>query len=89
MFQSGIPFLSEGAQIINDHVALYRHDGQIEFYTASGPIYSYREDDRYRLRLAQGILTQNTTVTCAQLAKALGINRSEISCRMMNGKFSP
>lgn len=78
MLQSCIPFLPEGAQIINDHVALYRHDGEIQFYTASGPIFSCREDDRYGLRLAQGILTQNTSVTCAQLAKVLGINRSTV-----------
>lgn len=78
MLQSCIPFLPKGAQIINDHVALYRHDGQIEFYTASGPIFSCREDDRYGLRLAQGILIKDTTVTCAQLAKALGINRTTV-----------
>uniref|UniRef100_UPI003593E49E hypothetical protein n=1 Tax=Desulfococcus sp. TaxID=2025834 RepID=UPI003593E49E len=73
MLQSCIPFFPEGAQIINDHVALYRHDGEIQFYTASGPIFSCREGDRYGLRLAQGILTQNTSVTCAQLGKVLGI----------------
>ena len=78
MLQSCIPFLPKGTQIINEHVALYRHDGQLEFYTASGPIFSCREEDRFGLRLAQGILIKDTTVTCAQLAKALGINRSTV-----------
>ncbi len=78
MLQSCIPFLPKSAQIINDHVALYRHDGQIEFYTASGPIFSCMEDDRYGLRLAQGILIKDTTLTCAQLAKALGVNRTTV-----------
>jgi hypothetical protein len=78
MLQSCIPFLPEGAQIINTHVALYRHDGQVEFYTASGPIFSCAENDRYGLRLAQGILIKETSVTPAQLAKALKINRSTV-----------
>jgi hypothetical protein len=29
MLQSCIPFLPKGTQIINEHVALYRHDGQL------------------------------------------------------------
>lgn len=78
MLQSCIPFLPKGAEIINEHMAIYRHDGQIEFYTASGPIYSCSEDDRYALRLSQGILIQQGLVSAAQLAKALGINRSTI-----------
>jgi hypothetical protein len=39
MLQCYFPFLPEGAKPINDHVAIYRHDEQIEFFTASGPIY--------------------------------------------------
>ena len=78
MLQSCIPYLPEGAQTINAHVALYRHNGQIEFYTASGPIFSCAENDRYGMRLAQGIIIKETSVTPAQLAKALGINRSTV-----------
>jgi DNA invertase Pin-like site-specific DNA recombinase len=76
VLQSYISFLPEGARPINNHVAIYRHDEKIEFYTASGPIYSCRESDRYGLRLAQGIIVTQTTTTPAEIAKALNINRT-------------
>jgi transposase len=76
VLQSYIPFLPEDAKPINNHVAIYRHDEKIEFYTASGPIYSCRESDLYGLRLAQGIIVTQTTTTPAEIAKALNINRT-------------
>ena len=76
MLQGYIPFLPEGAEPLNDHVAIYRHDGKIDFYTASGPIYSCRESDPYGVRLAQGIIVSLTTTTPAEIAKALFINRT-------------
>jgi len=76
VLQSYIPFLPEGAEPINNHVAIYRHDEKIEFYTASGPIYSCREGDVYGLRLAQGIIVTQTITTPAEIAKALYINRT-------------
>jgi len=76
VLQSYIPFLPDGAKPINNHVALYRHDDKIEFYTASGPIYSFRESDLYGLRLAQGIIVTQTSTTPAQIAGALHINRT-------------
>lgn len=76
MLQGYIPFLPEGAEPLNDHVAIYRHDEKIDFYTASGPIYSCREGDPYGLRLAQGIIVSQTTTTPAEIARALSINRT-------------
>ena len=76
MLQSYIPFLPDGAKPINNHVALYRHDGKIEFYTASGPIYSCSEGDMYALRLAQGIIITQTATTPVEIANALNINRT-------------
>ena len=78
MLQSYIPFLPEGAKPINNCVAIYRHDEQIAFFTASGPIYSCRENDMYGLRLAQGIIVSQTTTTPAECAKALHINRTTV-----------
>ncbi len=78
MLQSYIPFLPEGAKPINNHVAIYRHDDKIEFFTASGPIYSCQESDLYGLRLAQGIIVTQTTTTPAEFAKALNINRTTV-----------
>ena len=78
MLQSYIPFLPEGAKPINNHVAIYRHDEKIEFFTASGPIYSCQESDLYGLRLAQGIIVSQTETTPAEFAKALNINRTTV-----------
>ena len=66
MLQTYIPFLPKGAEPINNHVAIYHHDEKIEFYTASGPIYSCRESDMYAVRLAQGIIVTQTATTPAK-----------------------
>jgi transposase len=78
VLQSYIPFLPEGAEPINDHVAIFRHDEKIEFFTASGPIYSCRESDLYGFRLAQGIIVTQTETTPAEFAKAFNINRTTV-----------
>ena len=78
MLQTYIPFLPEGAEPINNHVAIYHHDETIEFFTASGPIYSCQESDAYGVRLAQGIIVTQTATTAAELAKALNVNRTTV-----------
>jgi len=78
VLQTYIPFLPKGAEPINHHVAIYHHDEKIEFFTASGPIYSCRESDMYAVRLAQGIIVTQTATTPAQLAKALNVNRTTV-----------
>jgi transposase len=78
VLQDHFSFFPEGAKPINDHVALYCHSDQMEFYTASGPIYSCSRDDRYGVRLAQGIIASYTTVKPSQLAEALGVNRATV-----------
>ena len=78
MLQNHIPFLPKGAEPVNDHLAIYRHSGQIEFYTASGPIYSCSENDLYGLRLAQVIIVKQTKATPSQVAKALEVNRTTV-----------
>lgn len=78
MLQTYIPFLPKGAEPINNHIAIYRHDERIEFFTASGPIYSCRESDQYGVRLAQGIIVTQTATTPAELAKALNVNRTTV-----------
>jgi hypothetical protein len=78
VLQSYIPFLPEGAEAINNHLAIYRHDEKIEFFTASGPIYSCRESDLYGVRLAQGLIVTQTATTPSELASALNINRTTV-----------
>ena len=46
MLQTYIPFLPKGAEPINNHIAIYHHDEKIEFFTASGPIYSCLDQDK-------------------------------------------
>jgi hypothetical protein len=78
VLQCYIPFLPEGAKPLNSHVAIYRHDDKIDFYTASGPIYSFKETDMYGLRLAQGIIVTQTATSATEIAKVLNINRSTV-----------
>jgi hypothetical protein len=78
VLQSYISFLPEGAKPMNNHVAISRHDNKIEFFTASGPIYSCQESDQYGLRLAQGIIVSQTETTPTEFAKALNINRTTV-----------
>jgi transposase len=78
MLQSYIPFLPDGAEIMNSHVAIYKHEGKIEFYTASGPIYSCRENDLHGLRLAQAIIVSQTATTPTEIARALNVNRTTV-----------
>ena len=78
MLQTYIPFLPKDAEPMNNHVAIRRHGGRIEFYTASGPIYSCSEDDAYGIRLAQGIIVSQTKTTTAELSRALGVDKSTV-----------
>lgn len=80
MLQQSIPLLPEGAKLINSHIAYYCDQGEIIFLNSSSPVYKCSEDDQYGLRLAQGILCSTNVVKPAQLARALGVNRSTV-CR--------
>ena len=73
MLQTYIPFLPKGAKPINNHVAIYYHDEKIEFFTATGPIYSCRESDMYGVRLAQGIIVTEATSQCWSDGKEVAI----------------
>ena len=80
MLQMPIPLLPEGAKPINDHLAIFHDAGEIIFLNASGGIFKCSENDQYGLRLAQGVLCSVQAVKPAQLARALGVNRSTV-CR--------
>lgn len=78
MLQSWLQFFPEGFEPVNNNIAIQRHDGQVLFHTAMGPIFSYRENDRTGFRLALALLVSQSLVTPTELAKALKINRSTI-----------
>ena len=79
MLQRFIPLLPEGAKPVNTNIAIFCSQGEITFFNASCAIFKCSEDDQYGIRLAQGILCAANTVRPAQLARALGVNRSTVS----------
>jgi hypothetical protein len=79
MLQRPIPLLPEGAKLINDHIAIYHSEGEITFLNASSAIFKCSDNDQYGIRLAQGVLCSANAVKPAQLARALGLNRSTVS----------
>ena len=80
MLQRPIPLLPEGAKPVNDHIAIFCGHGEITFLNASSAIFKCSDNDQYAIRLAQGILCSANAVRPAQLARALGLNRSTV-CR--------
>jgi hypothetical protein len=80
MLQKTLPLLPEGATPINDNIAIFCSKGEIIFFNASCAIFKCSENDQYGLRLAQGVLSAANTAKPAQLARALGVNRSTV-CR--------
>ena len=80
MLQRPIPLLPEGAKPINDHIAVFNSEGEIIFLNATCAIFKCSDNDQYGIRLAQGVLCSANAVRPAQLARALGLNRSTV-CR--------
>ena len=79
MFQQSMPLLPEGAKAVNSNIAIFRSQGEISFFNASCAIFKCSEDDHYGIRLAQGVICAADAVRPAQLARALGVNRSTVS----------
>ena len=80
MLQRPIPLLPKGAKPVNDHIAIFYGEGEITFLNASCAIFKCSDNDQYGIRLAQGVLCSANAVRPAQLARALGLNRSTV-CR--------
>ena len=80
MLQRPIPLLPEGAKPINDQIAIFHDEGEVIFLNASCAIFKCSDNDQYGIRLAQGVLCSVNAVKPAQLARALGLNRSTV-CR--------
>jgi Transposase protein/Winged helix-turn helix len=82
MLQIPIRLLPKGAKSINDHIAIFHDQGELIFMNASCVIFKCSDNDQYGIRLAQGVLCSSRAVKPAQLARALGVNRSTV-CRNM------
>lgn len=80
MTQKFLPLLPEGAEPVNNNLAIFRSQGEIVFFNGYCPMLKCSDNDPYDMRLAQGILCSSNIVKPAQLAKVLGVNRSTV-CR--------
>jgi len=80
MIQKFLPLLPEGAKPVNSNLAIFRSQGEIIFFNGYCPMLKCSDNDPYDMRLAQGVLCSTNIVKPAQLAKALGVNRSTV-CR--------
>jgi len=80
MLQRPMQWLPEGAKLVNNNIAVFCNEGDIIFFNASCAIFKCSENDHYGIRLAQGVLCSANTAKPAQLARALGVNRSTV-CR--------
>jgi len=78
--QDRILFLPEGAEVVSEHLAMARQEGQVTFFDASGPIFAFEETDEAALRLAGAMLTDPVLglATPSELADALGRHRSSV-----------
>ncbi len=79
MLQTCFPFTSKNTTYINDIIAMDRKDEEIVFFTASGPVYSFQENDKFVKRLGQAIVVSLNLVTPSELARALGVNQTTVS----------
>jgi hypothetical protein len=80
MIQKFLPLLPEGAKPVNSNLAIFRSQGEIIFFNGYCPMLKCSDNDPYDMRLAQGVLCSANIVKPAQLARALGVNRSTV-CR--------
>ncbi len=79
MLQTYIPYTSKNSIIINEKLAMDRDGEQIVFFTATGPVYSYRANDKFANRLAQGLIVSLGLAKAGELAKAIGVNQTTVS----------
>jgi len=78
--QHRINLLPSNVEIVSEHLAVERHDGQITFFDASGPIFTFGEGDEGSRRLAAAIFANPVLnlATPSQLAEVLNCHRSRV-----------
>ena len=79
MLQTCFPYTSKNTICINDILAMDRRDEKTVFFTATGPVYSFQENDKFAKRLGQGTIVSLNLAKPTELAKALGINQTTVS----------
>ena len=78
--QHRIPLLPADAEMVSQHLAVGRTDGRVTFFNASGPIFSYREDDEEAVRFGAAMLSEPRLdlATPSQIGQVLGRDRSRV-----------
>lgn len=73
-------FLPDEADMVSRHLAVARGDGNITFFDASGPIFTFREDDVGSLRFAAAMLSEPSLgiASPSQIGMALGRHRGSV-----------
>jgi hypothetical protein len=79
MIQKFLPLLPEGAVPVNNNLAIFRSQGEVTFFNGYCAMLKCSENNPFDMRLAQAVLCSTAIVKPAQLAKALGVNRSTVT----------
>jgi len=67
MLQTCFPYTSKDTTYINDIIAMDRRDDGIVFFTASGPVYSFQENDKFGKRLGQRYFSITNSLMCIRI----------------------
>ena len=59
-------------------IAMDSDDDQVVFFSATGPVFSFKKNDKFTKRLAQGILVSLELASVTEMSKALDINRTTV-----------
>ena len=78
--QLRMPFIPKDSKIVSEHLAVARQDGRITFFDASGPIFTFNEQDEGALRFAAAMLSDPVLGLAkpGQIAKVVGRHRSRV-----------
>jgi hypothetical protein len=79
MLQTYTPHTSKNTTLINDKIAMDSDDEQVVFFTATGPFYSFKKNDKFAKRLAQGIIVSLNLAKPTELARVLDVNQTTVS----------
>lgn len=81
--QPRLPMMPEDAEMLSAELAVARENGELVFYTASGPVFSGSVSDRLSLRVIAANFVDLGLAPVGRLARAIGVHRATLfrSCR--------
>ncbi|MDY0276364.1 MAG: hypothetical protein RBR42_13215 [Desulfomicrobium sp.] len=78
MLQTYIPYCSKNSTPINEKIAMDSDDEEVVFFSATGPFYSFKKNDKFSKRLIQGLLVSLDLASVTEVSKAIGVNRTTV-----------